>query len=308
MIADMDITVSVIIPTFKRKKMLFYEIEKLIEQKNVVLDIIVINDDIANDPTDEIKIKYPFVTYIKNKIKIGPGQKHQVGYKLAKGKYVSFPDDDDYLIDPLFFYKAITIMEENPSIAFVSGNSYIKYEDEPDKDKQFVPYKLNVSGQYDRLDFIENMQGKYNKPLSSFPTLFRKDSLDAQCFMDQIEMSDVSLYLLALLSGDAFIIDDYVGVYRIHSRSLTTKRSSPVWIINVLKQKEYIYGKIKSEIKHPGEWWIRHFFMTYRFYANTSKNRFYKLRILIWGLFHGKHSIKFLLLFCREILLVMENK
>lgn len=304
----MNNIVSVIIPTFKRKEMLLYEIDKLLEQEKVELDIIVINDDIENDPTDEIINKYPFVTYIKNKEKIGPGQKHQVGFRLAKGDYVSFPDDDDYLVDPYFFHKSLLKLEEDPSLAFVSGNSYIKYEDEPNPEKQLVKNKLNVSGFIEKTDYIENIQGAYNKPLSSFPTVFRKKSLEEQDFLNQIEMSDVSIYLLALLSGNAFILDDYVGVYRVHSRSLTTKKSSPTWIINVLRQKEYILKKIHDKISNPKEWWLRHFFITYRFYANTSKSRKNKLYILKWGVSHGIISFRFIVRLMKEILRVIVNK
>lgn len=304
----MNNIVSVIIPTFKRKDMLYFEIEKLLEQQEVELDIIVINDEIENDPTDDIINDYPFVTYIKNKEKIGPGQKHQVGFKLAKGDFVSFPDDDDYLVDPYFFHKALLKMEEIPSLAFVSGNSYIRYEDKPTPEKRLVKHKLNISGFIEKNDYLENIQGKYDKPLSSFPTLFRKKSLEEQDFLNQIEMSDVSLYLLALLSGDAFILDDYVGVYRVHSRSLTTKRSSPLWILNVLRQKEYILGKIRNRINNPQDWWKRHFFVTYGFYAYTSKSRIKKLQILKWGISHGVISFRFIKHFIKEILFVIINK
>lgn len=279
--------ISVIIPTFKRANMLFYEIEQLLKQEKVDIEIIVVNDDLENDPTDEIKVKYPDVKYIKHAPKIGPGQKHQVGFEVAKGEYVSFPDDDDYLVDSLFFYKAITKMEEDPTLSFVSGNSYKKYEDEEDINKQIIKHPLNVSGKYDGLDYLENVFGKYQKPLSSFPTVFRKKALEACNFMEQIEMSDVSIYLLACLGGNAYFLSDYVGVYRIHSRSLTTKRSSSKWINNVLRQKESILKMVKGKIKHPDIWWKRHFITSYRFYANTSKNRKEKLKLLLWGLIHS---------------------
>ena len=67
--------ISVIIPTFKRPEMLFFEIDKIFEQSYKDIEIIVINDDIENDPTDEIVKKYPQIKYIKHKRKIGPGQK-----------------------------------------------------------------------------------------------------------------------------------------------------------------------------------------------------------------------------------------
>ena len=300
--------VSVIIPTFRRTDMLFYELDKLFEQKGVSLDVIVVNDDIKDDPTDEITNKYPSVTYIKSKKKIGPGQKHQLGYKLAKGEYVSFPDDDDYLVDDHFFYKAVNKLEEIKSLSFVSGNGYIRYEDEKGQEIKLEKEKLNVSGFYEGIDFLENLGGKYDKPLSTFPTVFRKKSLDNQNFLNQIEMSDLSIYFLALLGGDAYIMDDYVGVYRVHGQSLTTKKSSPIWILNVLRQKEYIYKKIKNVIKEPDIWWLKHYFITYRFYANTSKNRIAKIKLLLWGLFHSKMSKSFLVCFLKEFCHIIINR
>ncbi|MBR6123667.1 glycosyltransferase [Candidatus Saccharibacteria bacterium] len=279
--------VSVIIPTFKRHSMLFFEIEQLKKQENVSIEIIVINDEIENDPTDSITLLYPDVIYIKSKKKIGPGEKHQLGFSIAHGDFVSFPDDDDYLIDNLFFSKALSIMGENPNIAFVSGNSFIKYESETNKNEQFVKFALNVKGLYSGLDFLENMQGKYTKPLSSVPTVFRKSALERQGFISQIEMSDSSIYMLASMGGDAFFIDDYVSVYRIHNNSLTTKKSSSKWINNVLRQKEHILEKVEKELKNPGQWWLRHIKLTYSFYANTSKSRIEKAKLLMWCFKHN---------------------
>ena len=304
----MNKLVSVIIPTFKRTDMLFYELDRIFEQKGVSLEVIVINDDILNDPTDEIISKYPSVIYLKSKEKIGPGKKHQLGYRIAKGEYVSFPDDDDYLIDEYFFYNAVKKMEEMESLAFVSGNGYIKYEDENGKEIKLVKDKLNISGFYEKTDLIEHIGGKYDKPLSSFPTVFRKKSLDNQRFLDQIEMSDLSIYFLALLDGDAFILDDYVGVYRVHSRSLTTKKSSSAWILDVLRQKKCIFDKIKNKIKEPEVWWCRHYFVTYHFYANTSNDRIEKGKLLWWGVKHGIVSKLYIHRWLSEVYYLIKNK
>lgn len=279
--------VSVIIPTFKRRDMLFFEIEQLKLQQNVDIEIIVINDNIKDDPTDEIITRYPYVKYVKYPYKIGPGQKRQVGYKMAKGQYISTPDDDDYLIDIHFFEKAETIMNNDDTISFVSGGSIIKYEGVIDELQKYEEVPLNISGKIDGIDYLENMQGNYTKPLSSFPTVFRRNAFEKQNFLDQIEMSDVSLYMLACLSGNAFFIDDLVGVYRIHSRSLTTKKSSPKWINNVLRQKELVFCQIKDRLSSPSTWWLRHINLSYHFYANTSKDRFSKLKLLSWCFLHS---------------------
>lgn len=278
--------VSVIIPTFKRRDLLFYEIDRLLEQKEVDIEIIVVNDNIENDPTDEIVNKYPSVVYIKNPEKVGPGKKHQIGMKIAHGEYVSFPDDDDYLCDDLFFYKACRLMNEDNSLSFVSGNSYFKYEDKPEGE-QLEKHCINVRGKIDGMEYLSGFQFKYKKPLSSFPTVFRRSTLETQHFYDQIEMSDVSIYMLALLGGNAYILEDYVGVYRVHSRSLTKKRSDPTWILGVMRQKESILEKIQDKIDSPSKWWLRHFAFSYRFYANTSRNKRGKTELLKWGWGHS---------------------
>ena len=278
--------VSVIIPTFKRKDLLFYEIDRLLEQKNVSVEIIVVNDNIDNDPTDEIVVKYPQVIYVKNPEKVGPGKKHQIGMKLAHGEYVSFPDDDDYLCDEYFFSKASELLEKDKSLSFVSGNSYFKYEDKPEND-QLEKHCINVKGKINGLEYLSGFQSKYSKPLSSFPTVFRRSTLESQQFYDQIEMSDVSIYMLALLGGDAYILEDYVGVYRVHSRSLTKKHSDPTWILGVMKQKESILEKIHDKIDRPSKWWLNHFALSYRFYANTSTDRNSKMKLLKWGYDHS---------------------
>lgn len=303
----MEKIVSVVIPTFKRTEMLFYELERLFEQKGVILDVIVVNDEIKNDPTDEIVEKFPSVTYIKSRKKLGPGEKHQLGYKIAKGEYISFPDDDDYLVDDNFFLNAVNKMEDIKSLSFVSGNGFVRYEDEKGNEIAITKEKLNVSGLYDKTDFIEHLGGKYDKPLSSFSTVFRKRSLDNQNFLAQIEMSDLSIYFLALLDGDAYILDDFVGVYRVHSSSLTTKKSSSAWILKVLKQKKYIFNNIKKIIKNPDTWWYRHFFITYRFYANTSNNRYEKAKLLWWGIFHGVLTYRFIKLWLIELFHIIKN-
>lgn len=296
--------VSVIIPTFKRRDLLFFEIDKLLEQKNVDVEIIVVNDNIENDPTDEITTKYPSVIYIKNPEKVGPGKKHQIGMRIAHGEYVSFPDDDDYLCDNMFFYKACKLMNDDKSLSFVSGNSYFKYEDKPENE-QFEKHCINVKGKIGGLEYLSGFQSKYSKPLSSFPTVFRRSTLETQLFYDQIEMSDVSIYMLALLGGDAYILEDYVGVYRVHSRSLTKKRSDPTWILGVMTQKEFFFHKIEKKINNPSGWWLRHFELSYSFYANTSRDRLNKIKLLRWGLVHNNGCVGLLLYISKQFLKVL---
>ena len=276
--------ISVIIATYKRKDLLFFAIERLLKQKNVEIEIIVINDNIENDPTDEIVDKYPQVIYVKYPQKVGPGKKHQIGFSLSHGEYINFHDDDDYLCDDLFFEKASTILNSDNSLAFVSGNAYRKYEDLP-TEQQFKKKELNVKGKMNRMDYLSKFQIGYDKPSSTFPTIFRRTTLERQNFNEQIEMNDSSIYMLALLGGDAYFMEDFVGVYRVHSQSITRKGFDLNWRLRVFAQKEYILGQIKNEIKNPGEWWQGQFCLTYRYFAKSTSRK-EKIMLLKWGLIH----------------------
>lgn len=276
--------ISVIIATYKRKDFLFFAIERLLKQNKVEIEIIVINDNIKDDPTDEIVDKYPQVIYVKHPQKVGLGKKHQIGFELSHGEYINFHDDDDYLCDDSFFEKASTILDSDASLAFVSGNAYKKYEYLP-AEQQFIKKGLNVKGKMNRMDYLSKFQIGYDKPLSTFPTIFRKSTLEEQRFSEQIEMSDSSLYMLALLGGDAYFMEDFVGVYRVHKQSMSLNGSNLNWRLGVFAQKEYIYGQIKNEIKNPEEWWHHQFLLTYRYFAKTLCRK-EKIMLLRWGLIH----------------------
>lgn len=95
--------VSVVIPTYKRSKMLTRAIESVLNQTYADLELLLVND---NDPDDA------FTTEIKNRIQkykndsrlhfilqekhINGAVARNVGIKQAKGEYVAFLDDDDW--------------------------------------------------------------------------------------------------------------------------------------------------------------------------------------------------------------------
>ena len=90
-----------------------------------------------------------------------------------------------------------------------------------------------------------------------FSTVFNREKLlNADIFSLQ-SFIDVSIYLRALLSGDAFILQDIVGIYRIHSENLTT-RQTPELVIAGLHEKRKVYNIItENEIfMESDKWWF----------------------------------------------------
>jgi len=266
---------------------LLYELDCIYKQKNADYEIIVINDIEEPDDTDIIKTLYPDIVYIKDKRIQGPSNKHKAGFKIAHGEYVYMPDDDDFLTDEFFFNKAISVLEEDDSLSFVSGNVVRRYEDENQSVLREKFERINISGKIDGSIYFQGFQRQYKKPASTVSTIFRKSALSE----NMIEMSDSSMYLFALLRGNAFIMDDIVAVYRMKKGSLTSTASYD-FVRNVIKQKEFLYKQCIGKISDPKDFWYYHFRLSYGFIRKKRNNRNEKIKIIRWGLSHSGGSAK----------------
>lgn len=285
--------ISVIIPTHNRASYLDYELEQIYRQKNVDFEVIVINDIMDEDETDLVVNKYPNLIYIKNNAVQGPSNKHKIGYKIAKGDYFYMPDDDDYLVDEYFFSKAIKVLDNDRSLAFFSGSVILSHEDEEMNVLKEEIQDLHYYGKIDGSQYLMNMI----KPASTVSTIFRKSTFDALEAVNMIEMSDTSIYLMALMGGDAFISKDIVARYRLKANSLTTTASLP-FLYNVLAQKESFLTIGRNRLINPSLFWAQHFGATYGILYGSKNSKGSKYGMLLWGLMHNHgsiHMIKFII-------------
>ena len=89
-------TVSVIIPTHNRAKLLGRAIESVREQTYHNLEIIVVDDN-STDNTEEVvkKFRDPRLTYIRHERNRGGSAARNTGIRAATSEYIAFLDDDD---------------------------------------------------------------------------------------------------------------------------------------------------------------------------------------------------------------------
>lgn len=100
--------VSVIIPTYNRKKLLYHCIKNLLDQTQPPDEIIVI-DDASTDGTENLAILKE-VKFIKLNNRIGPAGARNIGIKKANGDIIIFVDSDvlvdkNFIADHLYFHK-----------------------------------------------------------------------------------------------------------------------------------------------------------------------------------------------------------
>ena len=112
--------ISVIIPTFNRKKTLGRAIQSVMNQSLSPFEILII-DDGSNDGTEEwVKENFQNVRYIYQD-NHGVSSARNIGIENAYGDWVAFLDSDDEWL-PNKLYKQVKAINSNPEIKFFHTN------------------------------------------------------------------------------------------------------------------------------------------------------------------------------------------
>jgi glycosyltransferase involved in cell wall biosynthesis len=121
-----DLTISIIIPTYKRNHLAKEAIDSVLRQSNVEnikLEIIVSDDEDDNNIISKNQKYFESlssnITYRVNNNKEGPGGNRQTGLKLSKGKFLVFLDDDDVLKSDFISIMLLTLRQDRLAQAVV---------------------------------------------------------------------------------------------------------------------------------------------------------------------------------------------
>ena len=247
--------VSVIIPTHNRKEMLKEAVDSVLMQINCRTEIIIVDDASTDDTAAFVHDEYADmnnVRYIRNETSLGPGKARQKGYLNASGDYIVFLDDDDLYIDPTFFEKALKCHAYFKTCTFVCGNTVYFYQNTC----TVKQHSLNHIGFIRGEDYFMGFSTEYKKPLSSFPSIFKRSVLDAVGFENMEMMNDASIYLRALCLGDVFILEDYIGAYRVHGNNIS-KGIDLKFLMENIDEKYSIYLFSKEHGRTQNITWLK---------------------------------------------------
>lgn len=138
----MDKSISIIIPVYNVEQYLKRCMECLLEQKEFLTEIILI-DDGSTDSSSKICLdysrKYANVIYLRQP-NAGPGAARERGLRIASGKYICFVDSDD-IVDINVIGKMVNYAEETKA-DIVSAN--IAYLDETDSEMLETVSRLRI--------------------------------------------------------------------------------------------------------------------------------------------------------------------
>jgi glycosyltransferase involved in cell wall biosynthesis len=224
----MNLTVSVILPTFNGEKYIRQAIDSALAQSLPPYEIIVV-DDGSTDGTENIvrgygsKIRY---IYQENK---GVSGAYNAGIAVASGNYVAFLEHDDVWA-PEKNACQVQCFENDGQLGMVFSPVLLLEEGKPSKHN--VVNLDDGGGDVTFAAFFAR-----NRVLNCSTVMIRRSVLeDVGCFLEELPLSfDYDLWLRIAAKYRVVCLSEPLATYRIHSNNLSKDANDLVASVNSLK-------------------------------------------------------------------------
>ncbi|XME03244.1 glycosyltransferase family 2 protein [Lachnospiraceae bacterium C1.1] len=238
--------ISIIITAYNREKYIRRSIESALNQKNVDIEIVLIDDgstDSTPEICDEYARKYSNVRAIHEK-NSGLSAARNLGLDNVAGEYIVFLDDDDTLTDNSL-YKMLKLLKEH-NADFVMGN-YAEYADDGSFIRAFdIPEKycnklLSKREVCELLIFSE----KTHVLIVSWGKIFKRKVWDRVRFPDEITKSEDQFVFPKLMErcSRIYLTNDIVYNQTMSKISITRSKASRRSLLHsegILKVIDYL--------------------------------------------------------------------
>tara|TARA_B110000037_G_C17114400_1_gene503154 strand:+ start:476 stop:1372 length:897 start_codon:yes stop_codon:yes gene_type:complete len=141
----MNSLVSVIVPTYKRSSYILRAINSILNQTYKNIEIIVIDDNEADDEFSKITqnvlkrlIDSKKIIYIKHVTNKGISAARNTGIKKAKGDYIAFLDDDDEFLPKKIELQLDIFNKSKNNVGLVYG-AYLEINENLNKELVIIP-------------------------------------------------------------------------------------------------------------------------------------------------------------------------
>lgn len=146
--------------------------------------------------------------------------------KKCTGKYIALCEGDDYWTDPLKLQKQVDFLEGNPEYGICFHNVRIYNQElgfiEKDTTTRKVPESTSI---------IDLAKGNYIHT----PSVMLRNDFKIPSWFNKVPLGDWSLYMLSIKGRKIFKFEEEMGVYRMHSQSVWSKKTRQHRIENTLK-------------------------------------------------------------------------
>lgn len=211
-----DIEISILMLTYNHERFIEKALDSVLMQKVGVSYEILIIDDASTDGTSQIlktyKKKYPKIIslYLRKVNSCHPTKNAYFLLSKAKGKYFAVIEGDDYWIDDLKIQKQYEFLTAHPQYSACMTDLMVVDED---------GRQLNDSVFQKKEDHIYTLEDFRNlKGPGMTVTFFAKNYFKERNYRIVYEadkvMGDITIYMLCLLKGDIYQLDDITSAYR----------------------------------------------------------------------------------------------
>jgi glycosyltransferase involved in cell wall biosynthesis len=217
-------SISIVLPTFNRAKLLSQAIESVLAQRNVDFELI-ISDNCSEDNTQQVVSEYLHdsrVKYFRNSSNIGAiGNWRRGVFEHSTADWFLIMSDDDYFIDDGYLEKAWSLINANPRVGLIYAGGFLDDEEFGTRSTIKPPFRGVVSG---KEVFVS--RGTV-KPMDCTlcNIVFNKQLAHELNFLSNENnvSADSELFLRICLLGDVGVIPEPVTVYRFHKGSITKR-------------------------------------------------------------------------------------
>lgn len=244
--------VSVIIPTYNRRKLLSYTLNSLIPglHRGVDMEVLVVDDGSTDDTVEYVKASYPWVQLLKNKSK-GAASARNTALALANGRYIHYLDSDD-IIGPDFYKSKVAFLDANKDRnACYCDYEFFSSDGEDYAETVMFKHKYNIekytSGLHPHL--LNYLRGSFlpcNAILWSKDILLKCNGQDESLKVNQ----DVDLFIRAIFNGlsISYLPDGTRAYVRHHEMDerVGSVSGSAIKFSNILALRESVYENMEK--------------------------------------------------------------
>ncbi len=211
-----NIEISILMMTYNQEQFVEKALDSVLMQKISVPYEILIIDDASTDKTPEIlrmyKKKYPqkISLYLKKVNSYHPTQNGYFLLSRAKGRFYGVIEGDDYWTDDLKIQKQYEFLISHPQYSACMTDLIVVDENDNKLDFQVFEKKRN---QVYTLEDFKNLKEPGMTVAFFARNYFTKRDYSIVFEADRI-MGDITIYMLCLLKGDIYQIDEVMAAYR----------------------------------------------------------------------------------------------
>lgn len=168
-------TLSIIVPIYNSEKYLKKCIDSILKIERKDIEIILINDGSTDNSLNIIKNYIDERIIVINKINEGQGVARNIGVEMARGKYISFIDSDDY-IDGVAYEKLLRKIEET-DVEFIMGEIIEYNEITKEKKERSKEGTIEAEKIYEGEDLLKVLVQKRKFSIEVWQGIYKKDFL-----------------------------------------------------------------------------------------------------------------------------------